>query len=55
MYAVTNMFHNGVASPGFWDTSALAPGNYTLRVRAADIRGNTAVENTDVPVTVTGS
>ena len=54
LYAVTNTFHDGVASPGHWDTSLLAPGNYTLRVHAADIRGNEALANRDVPVTVTG-
>jgi hypothetical protein len=54
LYAVTNTFHDGVASRGFWDASALAPGNYTLRVRAADVRGNEAVANRDVLVTVAG-
>jgi sugar lactone lactonase YvrE len=55
LYAVTNTFHDGVASPGHWDTSLLVPGNYTLRVHAADVRGNEALANRDVPVTVTGS
>jgi hypothetical protein len=55
LYAVTNTFRDGVASPGFWDSNALAPGNYTLRVRAVDVRGNEALANRDVPVTVIGS
>jgi sugar lactone lactonase YvrE len=55
LYAVTNTFHDGVASRGYWDTTMLAPGNYTLRLRAADVRGNQALANTDVLVTVTGS
>ena len=52
LYAVTNTFRDGVAAPGVWDTSALPPGNYTLRVRAADIRGNEAIANRDVQVTI---
>jgi len=52
LYAVTNTFRDGVAAPGVWDTSALTPGNYTLRVRAADIRGNEAIANRDVQVTI---
>ena len=49
---MTNTFRNGVASHGFWDTTLLAPGDYTLRAWAADIRGNAAVANRDVPVTI---
>ncbi len=52
LYAVTNTFRDGVARPGFWDTALLPPGDYILRVRAADVRGNVAVANRDLPVTV---
>ncbi|MGB2713848.1 MAG: hypothetical protein WBC51_06690 [Vicinamibacterales bacterium] len=52
LYAVTNTFQGGVASPGVWDTTALEPGDYTLRVIASDIRGNQAAANHDVPVTI---
>ena len=52
LYVATNTFRNGVASPGYWDTSTLAPGDYTLRVLVGDIRGNVALRNRDVPVTI---
>ena len=52
LYVVTNRFHDGVAAEGFWDTTPLAPGLYTLRVRAADIRGNEAAANRDLAVNV---
>jgi hypothetical protein len=52
LYIVTNTFRDGVASAGFWDTTALAPGNYILRAWAADIRGNVATVNRDLRVTV---
>jgi hypothetical protein len=52
LYIVTNTFQKGVAAPGWWDTTALAPGNYTLRIWAADINGNVATAKRDVPVTI---
>lgn len=55
LYIVTSTFRDGVASAGAWDTTLLAPGDYTLRVKAADIRGNEAVRNRDVPLTIVTS
>jgi sugar lactone lactonase YvrE len=52
LYAVTNTLRGGVASPGAWDTTLLEPGDYIVRVLASDVRGNTAVANRDLPVTV---
>lgn len=52
LYVVTNTFRDGVAEPGFWDTTALAPGNYILRAWATDINGNPAVVNRDLPVVI---
>jgi sugar lactone lactonase YvrE len=52
LYSVTSTLREGIASPGVWDTSALSPGNYTLRILAADIEGNQALSNRDLPVTV---
>jgi sugar lactone lactonase YvrE len=52
LYAVTNTFRNGVGAEGVWDTTQLPPGDYTVRVYAADIRGNMAVANRDLPVRV---
>jgi hypothetical protein len=52
LYVVTNTLRDGIASEGFWDTTVLAPGDYTLRIRAVDVRGNVAIANRDLPVTV---
>jgi hypothetical protein len=52
LYIVSNTFRDGVAAPGHWDTSTLAPGDYVLRIRAADINGNVATKNRDLPVTI---
>ena len=54
LYIVTNTFRGGVASPGMWDTTRLEPGDYTLRIRVADINGNEAQQRRDVPVTIAG-
>ena len=52
LYIVTNTLREGVATQGFWDTTQLPPGEYILRVWVADIRGNVATMNRDVPVEV---
>jgi len=52
LYAVTSTLHDGVAADGWFDTSVLAPGNYTLRILAADASGNEAQRNRDLPFTV---
>lgn len=52
LYVVTNTLREGIASVGTWDTSTLPPGDYTLRILAADIRGNQAVTNRDVAITI---
>ena len=52
LYAVTNTFRHGVAARATWDSSSLAPGHYILRVIAADVRGNVAVANRDLPISV---
>ena len=52
LYDITNSFHDGVASPGIWDTAATPPGNYILRVLAEDVRGNEAIANRDLRVTI---
>jgi hypothetical protein len=55
LYVVTNTLSGGVASMGAWDTGELPPGDYTLRIIAADTRDNVASANRDVAVTVTPS
>ena len=49
LYRATNTFRNGVAGPGRWDTRTLPPGDYILRMWVADIGGNVALQNRDVP------
>jgi sugar lactone lactonase YvrE len=52
LYEVTNTVRHGRAERGVWDTTALPPGDYTLRILAADFAGNAADANRDVPVTI---
>jgi sugar lactone lactonase YvrE len=52
LYEVTNTVRQGRTERGTWDTTALPPGDYTLRILAADFAGNEADANRDVPVTV---
>jgi sugar lactone lactonase YvrE len=52
-YIITNIVRGGEASEDFWDTTKLAPGDYTLRVFAEDYFGNQA--RRDLPVTVMNS
>ncbi|HEU4595859.1 MAG TPA: NHL repeat-containing protein [Pyrinomonadaceae bacterium] len=52
LYELTNTVRGGRAERGVWQTSELPPGDYTLRIHAADYAGNEATEGTDVPVTV---
>jgi sugar lactone lactonase YvrE len=52
LYIVTNRLRDGIATPGIWDTAPLPPGDYTLRVHAADIHGNVARLRRDLPVTI---
>lgn len=48
LYEVTNHVRHGRAERDTWDTTALPPGDYTLRILAADFAGNEAVDNRDV-------
>jgi sugar lactone lactonase YvrE len=52
LYRATTTFRNGVAKRGYWDTRALPAGDYILRLWIADIRGNVARRNRDVPITI---
>jgi hypothetical protein len=50
LYSVTSTLRDGVAGDGVLDTSLLEPGDYTVRIHAADIAGNETIR--DVPVTI---
>jgi sugar lactone lactonase YvrE/murein DD-endopeptidase MepM/ murein hydrolase activator NlpD len=52
LYIVTNTFKSGAAAEGFWDTAALTPGAYVVRIHARDVRGNEAIANRDLRVVV---
>jgi hypothetical protein len=52
LYLVTNTLRDGVAARGVWDTTELPPGDYILRIWAADIEGNVATANRDLPVSI---
>lgn len=52
LYEVTNNVRHGRAERGLWDTTTLPPGDYTLRILAADFAGNEATENRDVLITL---
>ncbi len=49
-YIATNTLRKGVVQEDFFDTSKLAPSDYTLRIVVADFFGN--VTERDVPITV---
>jgi DNA-binding beta-propeller fold protein YncE len=52
LYLVTSRLRDGVASDGTFDASTLPPGDYTLRVLAADISGNEAFRNRDLAIRI---
>jgi hypothetical protein len=52
LYVVTSTLADGAASDGFWNTTELPDGDYTLRILAADASGNLASANRDVAVTI---
>jgi DNA-binding beta-propeller fold protein YncE len=52
LYVVTNIVRGGRAETGSWNPAGLAPGDYIIRIDAADYAGNTATENRDLPISV---
>jgi len=52
LYEVTNVVRDGRAEHGVWDTSQLPPGDYILRIVAADFSGNEVKEGRDVLLTI---
>ena len=51
-YAVNNRLRDGEVTPGTWRVDALAPGDYILRIHAADYAGQVAIEGRDLAITV---
>jgi DNA-binding beta-propeller fold protein YncE len=52
LYLVTNEVHHGRARPGGWNPARLAPGDYTIRIYAADRAGNVASAGRDLAIVV---
>jgi hypothetical protein len=52
VYLVTNTFRDGIAAAGTLDTTMISPGEYVIRVLAADTEGNEAMTNRDLAITI---
>lgn len=52
LYQVTNTVRDGVARQGSWNPAGLAPGDYTIRILAADYAGNVAQAGRDLAISV---
>jgi DNA-binding beta-propeller fold protein YncE len=52
LYVVTTTLHDGIATDAPLDTATLVPGDYTIRILAADASGNEALRNRDLAVTI---
>jgi sugar lactone lactonase YvrE len=52
LYEVTNVVRGGHTLTGTWNTSDLPPGDYILRIIAADYSGNEAQKDRDLLITV---
>ena len=52
LYEVTNTVRGGRAERGLWQSAELPPGDYTLRIHAADYAGNEATEGNDLAITI---
>jgi hypothetical protein len=51
LYVVTNNVRHGRAEPGGWNPAGLPPGDYTIRIYAADRAGNVASSGRDLAIT----
>jgi sugar lactone lactonase YvrE len=52
LYVVSNVVRHGRAERGGWNPAGLAPGDYVVRVYAADWAGNVAAAGRDLAVTI---
>ena len=51
-YAINNTLKNGIATAGSWKVASLAPGNYILRIYAADYGGLAAANGRDLALAI---
>jgi hypothetical protein len=51
-YSINNTLKDGVAAAGSWNVASLAPGNYILRIHAADFGGLAAQNGRDLPLAI---
>ncbi|HEY0585388.1 MAG TPA: NHL repeat-containing protein [Pseudoduganella sp.] len=51
-YSLLSHLSEGEVVPGRWKVSELSPGDYTLRIYAADYAGNTAAAGRDLALTI---
>lgn len=52
LYVVTNRLRDGHTETGGWNPAELTPGDYTVRILAADYAGNQAMAGRDLPISV---
>lgn len=52
LYVVTNVMRHGRAEEGGWSPADLPPGDYTIRIYAADRAGNIATDKRDLAITI---
>lgn len=52
LYNVTNVVRDGHAKTGFWQLSDVPPGDYLIRIFAADYAGNQATSGRDLAIRV---
>jgi hypothetical protein len=52
VYDLNNTLADGRAGAGAWRIAALAPGDYVLRILAADYAGNVALAGRDLPLAI---
>jgi sugar lactone lactonase YvrE len=52
LYEVTNIVRDGAARSGSWQPARLAPGDYVIRIVAADYAGNEARHGRELSITI---
>ena len=52
LYNVTNIVRDGYAKSAFWQVKELPPGDYLIRIFAADYAGNQAMDGRDLAIRV---